>query len=67
MISPIPLQPGSQMRSAAPNPKRSDVPSPQSQADFAEKEALARYFALAAVWSPCWGVSPSEAPRRGRH
>jgi hypothetical protein len=66
MLSPIPLNGESQMSNAAPNPNQNDVPSAQSQADFAEKEALARYLALRSLWSPCWGVPPSDVPRRRR-
>jgi hypothetical protein len=66
MTSPIPLNGESQMSNATPNPNQSDVPSAQSQADLAEMEALARYLALRTLWSPCWGVCPREAPRRGR-
>jgi hypothetical protein len=66
MTSPIPLNGESQMSNAALNPNQNDVPSAQSQADLAENEALARYLALRALWSPCWGVHPREAPRRRR-
>jgi hypothetical protein len=52
------------MSNAAPNPNQNDVPSAQSQADLAEKEALARYLALRTLWSPCWGVRPTNEPRR---
>jgi len=66
MISPIPLHGESPMSNAAPNTNRNDVPSAQSQADIAEKEALARYLALRALWSPCWGVPRRDVPGRRR-
>jgi hypothetical protein len=52
---------GIPMSNAAPS-----SPSAQSQADIAEKEALARYLALRALWSPCWGVPRRDVPGRRR-
>ncbi len=66
MTSSIPLDGESPMSPAAPNPNQNPLPCAQSQADLAEKDALARYLAVRTLWSPCWGVAPTEAPSRLR-
>ena len=48
-------------------PRHEDRQINQERADVAERQALVRYLALRALWSPCWGGGQERGLRQRGH